>query len=125
MPRLLRILLFVAVLALASIGEARASVCDARHNDRLRGNDIAQQERQHAILSDAPVGYRLVPARPERVTPSGDTKTQPTHGRFLSAFYTFNTHPFYGRACSCMLLEQAARCASGAKTFIALRHIIR
>lgn len=125
MPRLLRILLLVAVLALSSIGNARANGREARPADRLRGNDIAQQERQHAVLNDAPMGYRLVPARPERVTPSGDTKTQPTHGRSLSALYTLHNHTLASLACTRQRAVQAVLCAPCAKTFIALRHIIR
>lgn len=123
MKQTVRILFLLMVLAWASVGDACAA--SGQRKDRLRWNDVSQQEAPKATFSDTHSTVRLVPTRPQRITPSGEPKTPHGHGRTFSALYTHN-HFFSGNHVVLRALARAVLpMASCGKTFIALRHIIR
>lgn len=134
MKRLLRILLLVLTLAWASAGEAVAAreataheAAAAHHGrtDRLRWNAITDQPSPMAVLTDSHAPLRLCPTRPQRVSPSGDPKTQPTHGRTQAALHSLHHHSFFCTAGVGRQSGLALLCARHAPTFLVLRHIIR
>lgn len=123
MTKTLRILFLILMLAWAGIGDAHAE--NRQKRDRLRWNDVAEQPAPQAILADGQTSCRLVPVRPQRISPSGESKTQPTHGRTCSANLTNRLYSFGLVARPVCQLARTMQPASSAKTFIALRHIIR
>lgn len=123
MTQTLRILFLLLMLAWAGVGPASAH--DGQRRDRLRCHDISEQHKPQAILADGQSSCRLVPVRPSRVTPTGDVKTQPTHGRACPTGLAHHFSSIAIPACPCRRFGRAVPQASGAKTFIVLRHIIR
>lgn len=118
----LRILFLLVLFALASNAKAGTQ---QKRSDRLRWNDITQQEQPKAVLSDAPSAFRVVPTRPERVNSTTEAKTQPSHGRPLAALHSHHQHSFDILARPLFFRGLALLSAPCAKSFIALRHIIR
>lgn len=123
MARTLRIAFLLLTLAWASVTDATAA--QHRKQDRLRWNDVAQQEAPQAIIDRTPSSCRLVPVRPQRISPSGDSKTQPTHGRTCSAFSPKSPYAIGSIALPSRHSAHAMLPVLSAKTFIVLRHIIR
>lgn len=123
MKQTLRIVFLLLILAWASVGDAYAA--SQQRKDRLRWNDVAQQETPQAVLNDSHSTMRIVPTRPQSITPLGNSKTQPTHGRTFSALYSHYQF-FFGNCVAAYCLGGIVKPQySCVKTFIALRHIIR
>lgn len=98
---------------------------EGQKRDRLRWNDVAKQPAPQATLSSVEMPCRLAPVRPQRVSPSGDSKTQPTHGRPFSALHSPTTLSHVSLPRPSCATGRTMLFAPSAKTFIALRHIIR
>lgn len=125
MRQTMRILLLVLTLALASVGECFGANAQKAHGDQLRWNAITDQETPVATLNDGTGSYRLCPVRSQRISPSAESKTPPTHGRPFAAIYQNPLKPIVACRTFGAIAFGARPFASCSKSFIALRHILR